>query len=178
MNTTMKKEQVFNYIGSLVFISVILLFLFSLVFISRFALNDTGGLQEYVVSTKTLLEDIDEVQKEVRNETSPTRIDLKNFHVFDESYGVEDISYLNNKDKESFFTLRFNSTIKETEKYYILEIDEDYEFIKGQRILFLENEGIVLENEENTIEVYNIETTRITTIKKEEIGGVIIYEKN
>lgn len=175
----MKKEQVFNYIGSLVFVSIILLFLFSLVFISRFALDDTSGLQEYVESTKILLEEIDEVQQQVSNTSSnPTRIDLKNLNVFDSSYDIIDGSYKNIRDEGAFFTIKFNSTITENEKYFILEVDKEFDYVKGQRIIYLNNEGIVLENEENSLEVYDLETARIGTINKQDIEGVIIYEKN
>jgi hypothetical protein len=179
MDIYMKKEQLFNYLGSLVFVSLILLFLFSLVFISRIALDDSSGLQSYVESTKTLLDDIDKVQKEVEsiNSTS-TRIDLKNIEVFDNTYGVTDSSYLNIADTGAFFTLKFGYPIIEYAQYYVLDVDSAFNYSKGQRVVYLMSEGIVVENNIDSLEIYNLNTARITTIQKSDVMGVVIYETN
>lgn len=179
MDNSMKKEQYFNYLGSLVFVSLILLFLFSLVFISRFALDDTGVLQDYVQSTKTLLDDIDEVQKEVESFNSNiSRVDLKNIEIFDSSYGVIDSSYLNIKNTGAFFTLKFDHPIIEFNNYYLLDVDDNFTYFKGQRIIYGGNEGIIVEINDNTLEIYDLDTARINPVTKEGVLGVVIYEAN
>ncbi len=181
----MKRDFFVNYLGSLAFISIILLFLFSLLFISRFTLDEGGDLHNYVSSTKTLLDDIDEVEKNVNsiNGSVSNRFSLYDVKLVGSDFGVLSESYINSNVGDSFFTLKFNYSILEFENYYIIDIDENFDFKNGQVVLFeeLDNdlvyEAIVLSDETNYIEAYNVGESKIENVLKKTILGVVIYEK-
>ena len=176
----MKKKFLVNYLGSISFVLIILLFLVSIVLISRFALSEGGSFGDYVASTKDLLENIDEVEKEVVNiEKNVTRVPLSNINVFNgANYGVNGTSFLNLENGNSFFTLKFDYQIIDTQKYYLLNTTNGFQFKKGQKIIFENGEGIFLNDYGNAVEIYDLENSKITNIDRKKVLGVVIYEKN
>jgi hypothetical protein len=55
-------------------------------------------------------------------------------------------------------------------------VDSSFNYSKGQRIVYLLSEGIVVEDNGDTLDIYNLNTARISTILKTDIMGVVVYE--
>ena len=56
-----KNKDIINYFLTLGFIVLIIIFLSSIIIISRFVLSEDNSIGKYVINTQNLLEDIEEV---------------------------------------------------------------------------------------------------------------------
>jgi len=119
-----KKEQFVNYLLSIGFIFLVVLFLSSMIFISRFVLSTAEApINQHIQITKNILDDIKEV-KPSKNESygghlskeSYLRVNYKNFN-------LEKPYFININKNKSIFTFRINGEIKNDNNIYYKKVD-------------------------------------------------------
>ncbi len=175
-----QNEKLFNYMLSAAFILLIVIFLALMIQISRYVLRDDTILQEHVINTRDMLENIESIDKnsEIKH-TINQELSKKTLNI---EKHIKEISYLNvNKDK-SILTLILNSKINNIDCTYYLEINNFHELNTNNIVLYTNKENInkgvifVIENE-NTIKLYNLETSEIEVTSFENIIGKVIYDE-
>lgn len=181
----MKKnnEKLVNYFLTVGFVIILLIILVSLLMISRFVLSEDSNLQRHVLSTKTLLEDIEEVEKNTRiNETQESNNEeiLIKEEVFS-NFDILDYDFRKIGDK-TVFVLHLNNTISQTNDYIILNITNINQSHINSKIIYENAKTAVITQikEDNEIEIYDINQEELKLIKKENINGLILFknEKN
>jgi len=183
------KDKLLNYTLSVGFILLIVIFITSIILISRYVLADENALQQHVVSTKNLLDDIEKVEKTFENaeiiEVSSTNFNQKNTINYQKN--IIEHSYLNIKENTSIISFKLNKEIKEINNILYLEYENLNEINEDEMILYNMNQkGIILEleNNENSINktnyiiVFNFEKQDTEKINFENILGKIILDNN
>ena len=175
------KERLLNYAFSLGFVVIILLFLISIVLISRFVLEDASPIGEHVNTTRTLLDDIEEVErsveisKELRSYDNFNIEQLKCNHYEQE---VSDISYLNIHDNKSIISLVFDSPINVINNSYYIKVNDANRLDVGDNIIIQKNGNIyygqIFNINDEGFKVINFENKGKMDIQFENILGKII----
>lgn len=176
-----KKDKLFNYTLSVAFILLIVIFLTSIISISRYVLSDGNAIQEHVVTTKNLLEDIERVEKsvetqentEIKTVTSVSR----NKKISNYDNNIIQTNYLNVNENKSILTFTLNKEIIELNGIYFTNYANKNEIEKSDIILYnVKEQGSVLTKNDEKIKVFNFETSETEDIEFGNILGKIIYE--
>ncbi len=161
-----------SYLVTLGFIIFILLFLSSLVFLSRLVLSQDSEFGTYVSSTQDLLKEIDRVQREVNNVSLekndqylefPSSLEVLDFS----SLGVSGKSYIT-------FTLNRPTFIHNSTLYYVPNSTRDFD--DGDQLLLFSNESSYVMKRDSTLLFYNRDEKMFAQGKFEDIRGVVLYE--
>jgi len=179
---TKKNEKVLNYILTLGFIFTIVIFLVLIVGISRFVLSDNSSLGAHVKTTTNLLENIEVVE----NQTTNTDFQKSNYNYLSintNSVNISDYSYYNTNNNKSFFTIKLNQEIFESDDYLYLKVKNLEKIEKGNILLYNNSKNEtklarVLIIEDDSFEVSDIESTQIIQISKKQLIGELLYKKN
>jgi len=173
------KDKLLNYTLSVGFILIIVLFLTSIILISRYVLADENAFQQHVVTTKNLLDDIEKVEKSVENAeevefSQVSSIDKKKTHNYENN--IVEHSYLNIKNDTSIISFKLNKNIKEVNNVLYLEYKNSSEIEANEIILYnLNQKGIVLSKNES-VTIFNIQKQDTEKIKFENILGKIVLD--
>jgi hypothetical protein len=176
-----KNTNLFNYTLSIGFILLVMIFLISLVGISRSVLSDSETIRDHVQTTQDLLEDITEVELTVEENEKINGFNLGKNNIINYKQNILDISYININENKSIITLILDSELKEYNNVYYLKYKNLYEINKTDQIIYsLDNQiffGKVLEIELNILKVLNFETKEIDKITFDKVLGKIIVKK-
>lgn len=162
-----KRKKVVNYILTLGFIFLLISFLSSLILISRIVLSD-ADLQEHVVETKEILQEIEEIEKKTKafeNNTIRKTFNLNSTYV--NSRLLEQLlleRYFTNTQKNtSILSFYLNSSIitKENNTYILTTSVEEGEYIitnsskhfqliskKGEELTFIDEQGKLFQRQQ------------------------------
>ena len=182
-----KNDNYVNYLLTIGFVLLIISFIVGLTAISRVVLSDSTSIGEHVITTKNLLEDIDEVKMSAQddsiNNSKIYTIDNNNYlEINNGGYNITDLSYLNINENKSIFTLMFDSEINNVGGVYYLDIKNITELKKGTVISY-ERENIIrlgnfVEFNDELIIVDFYDKQKIINIKYSEVLGRVILIKN
>lgn len=181
-----KQDKLITYILSLGFIILILFFLIIIIQISRFVLEDTNTIGEHVVSTKNLLENIEEVQKSVKKSEESkilNNINIEQIKCNNYNDKINDIYYVNMQNNRSIISLVLTKPINKLNNTYYIEVEKFNNLEIGDNLLIKdENEyydaQIFNFKEDDIIEVINFEKSRKLEITFENIIGKILAREN
>lgn len=173
-------ERYLNYLFTLGFILLIVIFIVSIVLISRVVLSEKTTIGEHVKNTQLLLEDISQVEKNYNNTftQSPNRflkLELSDLN-------VTDISYYTINENKSILTLILDSPIDKINNIYFIKI-KDFNKVKNNEILVYNfNENIKFARFiglENNLYIFSdLNNEKIEKVDKSQILGRLIYSKN
>lgn len=176
-----KKEYFVNYILTICFILLVVLFLISMIGISRVTLNESPQVRDHVGNAKELLDQIENNHNEI-DSLSQTGIGSFGNGIYSPSFSIEDVSHLNIREDRAFITFRIDSQIKQEKNIYYVEIKDFKELSQGDLILLSDQETFekaeFLSLEEDHILAYDKQNNKIEQIDFENIKGVIVYIKN
>lgn len=177
-----KKDKLLNYTLSVGFILLIVIFLTSIISISRYVLSDGNAIQEHVVTTKNLLEDIERVEKSVETQENTeiqTITTSKNKKIANYEKNIKQISYLNINENKSILTFTLNKEIKELNNINYIEYENQSFIEKNDVILYnVKEKGVILTNNQEELKVFNFESSETEEIEFGNILGKIIYEND
>lgn len=176
-----KNVRIINYLLSIGLILLVMVFIISLMTISRFVLSDVTPVGIHVLNTKNLLQDINDVEKAASissNLTSKLKGDSFNFIGFN----VTDIAYVNVNKNKSIVTMFFDREIGNIGNVYYVKIKNPDIIQKGE-ILIYENEGIqigefVAITDGKELIVNNLEDDRVEQILGINLIGSVFYKAN
>lgn len=181
------QEKVIRYLLTIGFTLFIFIVLFLFLIVSRLVLSDTTLFGEHVKTTKTLLENIDKVEKAATQdpnlEQNYTYKQNNAFLRFNYVYvNVTDISYRNFNENRSVITLIVDKNIYSTfDGIYYFKIENISSIEKGEILVYNSIEpkvGEFLEFEESVAVIANSESKSIEKINLEDImGRVFINQK-
>lgn len=171
-----QNDKIMSYLVTLGFIIFILLFLSSLVFLSRLVLSQDSQLGSYVSSTQDLLKEIDRVQREVLD----VNITRNNTYIsFPNNVSVNDMSSITTRSGKSYitFTLDRPTFIENSMLFFEpLNINE----IDDGNLVLLESgiKGYALYSGEESYDFsfYLLENRTFIQGDFETIRGVLLYE--
>jgi hypothetical protein len=175
-----------NYTLTVGFIFIIVIFISLLILISRYVLIDTS-VQNHVELTKNILDNINEVEKNLNQTNNTQTINLEDFNpdykVINLSQKfIDGWSYFNSKENSSYFTFKFNKPIYNISDYfYILDFNFS-SYKKGDPILFMYSQrptfGYFISFENNMkIYVYNPKIKSVIVINNRRFIGRVIFLK-
>lgn len=177
-------RKIFNYILSIGFILLIVLFLISLIGISRSVLSGSLIVKEHVHNTQNLLQDISEVEKSVEENTKTedtAQITSENIKTSNFKNNILDASYTNINENKSVITFILNSEISQENNTYYLKYKNQTEIEKNDIILYYDKDefktGKITTIAEQSLKVININTMHMEEITTTNILGKIITEK-
>lgn len=173
-------EKFFNYLLTIGFILILVIFSVSLIGISRMVLSDESNFQQHVITTTTLLQDIEEVEKTTRNQENQTQVlieeELIKEKLEQNSFNITDYSFTNLEDK-TVLVLYLDSKIFQIDKYIIVEITSVDNLSVNDKIIYFSDEvGSVVDIEKDYIRIYSFERKIIEEVPKNEIRGLILFE--
>lgn len=174
-----KEDKYLNYLFTLGFILLIVIFIVSIILISRVVLSEDTQLGEHVKSTKTLLEDIIQVD-DIKNQTYLEKSDI--FKLDFSELNVTDIAFRNVNENKSILTVFLTSEIvKENEIYYIKI--KDINSLQNNNLIAYKSDGNIyigkfrgIEDEEHVF--IESELNLAGKIENSQILGLVIYKKN
>ena len=168
---------------SMGFIFIIILFLTSIIIISRYVLSDENALQKHVVTTRNLLDDIEKVEKQVNIQEDiniQENIDyLNDYETINFKNKVSEYSYLNIGGNNSIISFKLNKKIYKIDNVLYIKYINPQEIEEGDIIAFnLEDKGIIIDSSDDMISVFNIKTQDVQTVSYGNILGKIIYDES
>lgn len=173
-------ERYLNYLFTLGFILLIVIFIVSIVLISRVVLSEETTIGEHVKSTQLLLEDINQVEKSHNDTLAQSannflRLDLSDLN-------VTGISHYTINENKSILTLMLDSPIDKIDNTYFVKI-KDFSKIKNNEVLVYNfNEeikfGRFIGLEDNLYIFSDLNNEKIEKVDKPQILGRLIYSKN
>lgn len=181
----MKTEtKLFNYILSIAFIVFIVLILGSLIFIGRYVLSEENVVGDYVTSTKSLLDDVNEVDVPIDEVFSCTNVDQRNierfkFNSFEDS--ITGFSVLNvNKDK-GIISFVFDSQIEQFGDLYYIVLKDETRLEEGFDVVYVTEEngfdyGRVFSIENGGCKIFNAESKEVVNVAREDILGKVLFK--
>ena len=115
-----ERDSAVNYAFSIGFIILIVVFLTSILAISRFVFLDETPIKEHLIDTKELLEKASEVEKtteELKNSSKDDSPKVKGNTNLD-AFNITAINYINNPKGKSFVTLTFVGHAESFDNHY------------------------------------------------------------
>lgn len=178
-------EKIFNYMLTIGFVLLLVIFMVSLIGISRFVLADTSNFRQHVIDTSNLLQDIDEVERNTRllENESQNLIDenLISFKLSQKSYNIVDYSFAELNENKSVLVLHIDSEIFENNNHIGI-IPNSLENLSVHDVIMYNGSkvGSIVKINENTFEIFDFDGENIVSIFKEEVEGLILFkdEKN
>ncbi len=189
----MKKtnENIFNYTLSIGFVFLIVVFLISLIGITKYSLSNENPVKEHVTSTKSLIDDINEVEKSVvkkedESKTEEVKTEPGDFFITNFDDEIADLSYLNMiKQQKGLVTFVFNSSIGVYENIYYVSLSDKYSIDKKDIIIYhvddLVKVGKVFDVqfiEDEGFYKYKVidEVNHVDEIRKSNIFGLVLFK--
>ena len=186
------KEDLFNYVLTIAFVLLILIFLVFIVQISRYVFSDVGQIKDHVVLTHDLLEDIGDVEvavlskdsnldlaNDLDNVNNNINLSLINFVSFQKD--LTGAAYINMNENKAVLSLVFSSEVSQIDGIYYLKIKNLSSIDKGDKILYKINElksvfGVarVFVVHDNSLEVFDIQTKELISIDADKLLGKVI----
>lgn len=171
-----KDEGYLNYLLTLGFILLIVIFIVSIVLISRIVFTDSTSIGEHVINTKDLLEDISDVKQPSNNTLNIEDLNIVKYNDLE----ISDISFHNINENKSVLTVFLNNEIETNEGYYYMKIKNIENLKKGANLVYYNTNGDFIDcaffvdfNKENLILTKDDE--KIIDIEKDKILGKFIY---
>ena len=176
-------RRITNYFLTICFILLIIVFIISLIAMSKLVLTQIEPIQKHVADTRNLLEDIHEVEKATTNKTNLediSKFGKKNYFEFNyKGFNVTSLSFNNVNKNKSIVTFFINKPIGESEGIYYIAIDNLDELANGDTIVYLSDLGTqtgrFISFQEGKLLVEESENTQITQIPKEWFLGKVFY---
>ena len=170
-----QRDTLMSYLVTLGFVIFLLLFLSSLVFLSRFVFSEDSQIGSYVNSTQNLLREVEQVQEEVFREN----LTQNNSYIkFPKNTQVEDMSALEIKDGKSFVTFKITkSTFIENSTLYFKPTHRD-EIREGDEVLLNSGEKVYVfySGEQNSVfTFFDVENQENFQGNFKQIRGVKLY---
>lgn len=178
------KDRLLSYTLSVGFVVLILIFLILLITISRFVFEGTNTITDHVTETKTILDNIQEVERSV-DSTDSAKIDTIKLDVLENNYekDIQDVSYMNIKDKTSIISLAFNSTIGVTDTgIYYLKLENISGLEQGEKIVFKSDSQIrtgyvfTVKDDYSLINIVNFDQKERLDINYSDVIGKVVLE--
>lgn len=175
-----KNVMLLNYVLSIGLIILVVIFLVSLITISRFVLSDVTPLGAHVINTKSLLEGINEVERTALLTNSTDSSQHNYLQLNDIGFQVTDISYLNVNKNKSIVTMFFDSPIGSiNDQVYYVEVKTVDSLIKNELLIFEDVNTrfgkFVSVNDDGDLVVVNVETQKVDEINPSKLVGRIFY---
>jgi len=177
---TKTKENFLNYILSMGFIILIIIFLSSIVFISRYVLSNSDNvIENHVKITQIFLDDIKEVESITKSDNLSLNSNIENIDFFKVNYNdfiVSKPHIINLKDNTSIFTFYINGEIGNVDNTYYKKIKNLSVIDKKDIILYEESRvGIVLEVKHEEVKVLNEKNNIVEVTSFDKILGKVFF---
>lgn len=186
---TRTQKNITNYFLTICFILLIVVFVISLIAMSKLVLTGIDPIQRHVADTQTLLDDIQEVEKVTTDKLNTTFdasfLDESEYFEFNyKGFGVTDISYRNVNQNKSIVTFFFDKSIGEIEGYYYVIVQNLSSLAQGDQLIYLSPEGTetgkyISHEEDGTIILGKTTSSQLRQVPKEWLlGKVFFIEEN
>jgi len=178
-----KKKLLINYLFSIGFIFLIVIFLSSIVFISRTVLsNAQEPISDHVKNTQNILEDILEVESITKSSAQNSSNYINNNNKFlnsnSTSLKIFDEAYINVDENKSIFTFFIDGEIVKLNNSYYKKLKNFSKLLTKDTIAYNSNEiGNILEIKNEKLKVLNSNTHKIDSINSNDILGIVFLEK-
>lgn len=176
-----KDERYLNYLFTLGFILLIVIFIVSIVLISRVVLSDQSSISEHVKSTQSLLDNINDVES-LKNHTDESSSAVTFLRLNLAGLNVTDISYYNVNENKSILTMFLTSQIENVGDVYYMKIKNFSTIQKNEVLVYNFNDeiryGKFLDIDENLYIFNEINNDKVEKTDKSQILGRLIYDKN
>lgn len=176
-------QKLFNYALSIGFIVLIVVFIFSLVVISRAVLSDTNPIRDYVENTRSLLDDVSDVEVQI-DDVEGVQIDDRDllrlkFNNYQEN--ILEVADLNINENKSILTVVLNSKIGVRNNVYYLIVKNSSELNKGYEVVYEDiggnlEFGKVFSVSGNDLKILNVDSKEILTINVNDILGKVLLK--
>ena len=173
-----KKDRYINYILTLAFIFLIVLFLVSIVLISRVVFSDDTSIGAHLQETQDLIKDANEVKNS--NQTFENHIDSIIYSDYINNSLINETAIFDLNNNRSILTYVFDSKINKENGYIYLDIKNLSNINNKEIILFkYENKyelGLILEYDPKTqiANMKDLKKHQILDISKENILGKLM----
>ena len=144
-------------------------------------LSGVTPVKSHVEQTRTLLEDISQVEAATTNETSlqESREVRSGFIEYNYRGVIPREVFMLNSTRGGIITFAFNQTISKAGGYYYLDLDDSSQLLKGDFIVYRDSnlqaaEFSSFENEESAI-VFKYPEGDLVKVRVENIEGKLIY---
>lgn len=176
------RKNMMNYILSIGFIFITVLFLTALFGITRFVLADADSVQSHVISTRDLLEDIERVEQAAQKVNETPVLIPRTFIDLNSSYASLNSSSLRNvANSKGVAAFKFNQPLLQEGDLYYFAVSDIDKLSKGQLVLYSNSleEGLFVSFEEDDLEVYLYLVTedRYVRVPQSEIRGVVFFRE-
>lgn len=176
-------EKFFNYLLSLGFISLLLIILSSLLLISSMVLSNDTSIGKHVIGTRTLLEDIHEVQEVslgISNSSEGVSVDFESLVEAKKlGVGVDEVVNLNINENKSILTLVVPSEISNKDNIYYELLKNNSVLKKGDLIVYGDDKKLasfILMDEEKIL-VNDFDESEIFSVSLDEKIGKVFLVK-
>lgn len=174
-------EKLNNYFLNIGFVLLLVIFLVSLIGISRVVLSDNSNFQQHVISTSSLLQDIEEVEKNTKlleNQTQKLiNRNLITYKLESNSFDITDFSFKKINENKSLLVIHTKEEIFQIDNFIGIKPNNLSNLQVNDVVIYFENQiGAIIEFKEEKVEIFNFEKEIIESIQKEEILGLILFE--
>ena len=180
-----QKKRLLNYFLSMAVILLVVVFLLSLVSISRYVMDDSALLSSHVNDTKNLLENVDEVSKAAERQERDNRTLITKEGAFlrlqYKGFNVTDVAYKNVHENKSIFTVIMDESIEERDGIYYVGISNYSRMAKGDVVAYEEDGEVVIgeyvDIEEGRFIFREVGTTNLVEIQRSRLLGYVIFQE-
>lgn len=175
-----KKESILNYFLILGFILVLVIFLSSIVLISRFVLSDVTPLGKHVQNTKDLLQDINEVEASTQQNENSSDITLNYDEIFirknHKIAEITNIARVNVNENKTIITMFIKAEVQNIDNIYFEIVKDPSSLTKGDMLIYGidKKEGSFVSIEDDLLIIYDFKNKRIEKISRDDFIGKII----
>lgn len=171
-----------NYLLTISLVLLVIIFVVTLMSISRFVLSDFNPIGEHVMQTQNLLNEVGDVQEAVNS----SKIVLNNDAYLSLSYKgfqATEIAYINVNSTRSIVTMFFNTEVGSiNEEIYYFRINDSSNLNTGE-ILVFENDGVRLGefvslNDEGEVLIIDSYDQKVLEVPINSVFGRVFYTGN
>lgn len=176
-----KNMKLINYFLSIGLTLLVVIFLISIITISRFVFSDVTPIGEHVINTKILLDDVNEVQKSKEEGVNVSLTADDFLRVSHLSLNITDFAYINVNEDKSIVTMFIDSEIGNIENTtYYVKIKDYGTLQRGEPVVYVGDWYRTAEflsiRGTNAI-VIDYEDDALVEIKVDDLVGRVLYQR-